>query len=70
MLGSRTSGREWLFYLDTEQKKAFHSMAPIHQGVLLYTAGNISRGTRFTPVIMKYVVPLPNFESWKYIQSV
>lgn len=70
MLGSRTSGREWLFYLDTEQKKAFHSMAPIHQGVLLYTAGNISRGPRFTPVIMKYVVPLPNFESWKYIQSV
>lgn len=70
MLGSRTSGREWLFYLDTEQKKAFHSMAPIHQSVLLYTAGNISRGTRFTPVIMKYVVPLPNFESWKYIQSV
>lgn len=68
MLGSRTSGREWLFYLDTEQKKAFHSMA--HQGVLLYTAGNISRGPRFTPVIMKYVVPLPNFESWKYIQSV
>lgn len=43
ILGSRTGGREWLFeFTDREQKKYFYTMGPIHQGVLHYTACNIS----------------------------